>query len=241
VLLRHRIRGLKVEEATTLYEKLAGKVLFDSIHPSSLIFSSGFGKSNLLKRLYQRVSGSVGAGLALLLCGPVMLVTALLIKLDSPGPVLYKQTRVGKNGNNFEIIKFRSMRTDAETHSGPQWAMACDPRITRVGAVIRKLRIDELPQLVNILRGQMSFVGPRPERPYFVNILREEIPYYDLRHSVRPGITGWAQVSCDYGSSIEDSKEKLRFDLFYVKNVSITLDCVILFQTVKIILLGRGR
>jgi sugar transferase (PEP-CTERM system associated) len=240
VLLKHRSRGLQIQEAATLYEQLAGKIPVESIHPSILVFSGGFAKHSLLKRLYQRIFGVVGASLGLLLCGPLMLLAALLIKLESPGPVFYRQSRVGINGKTFDIIKFRSMHADAE-RSGPQWARESDPRITRIGAIMRKLRIDELPQFVNILRGQMSFVGPRPERPYFVDLLREQIPYFDLRHSVRPGVTGWAQVSCPYGASVEDAKEKLQYDLFYVKNRSVTLDCVILFQTIKTILMGRGR
>jgi sugar transferase (PEP-CTERM system associated) len=238
-LLKHRIRGLQIQEAATLYEQLSGKIPVESIHPVSLILSSGFAKRSLLKRLYERIFGIIGASLGLLLCGPLMLLTAALIKLDSPGPVFYRQLREGMNGKTFDIIKFRSMQTDAE-HSGPQWAKKSDPRVTRVGAIIRKLRIDELPQFVNILRGQMSFVGPRPERPYFVDLLREKIPYFDLRHSVRPGVTGWAQVSYPYGASIDDAKEKLQYDLSYVKNMSITLDCIILFRTVKTILMGGG-
>jgi lipopolysaccharide/colanic/teichoic acid biosynthesis glycosyltransferase len=170
-----------------------------------------------------------------------MIVTALLIRLESPGPVFYRQERVGKDGKTFEILKFRSMRTDAERNLTPRWACRNDPRITRIGSIIRKLRIDELPQFVNILNGEMSFVGPRPERPYFVQLLTKKIPYYDLRHSVRPGVTGWAQVSYPYGATIEDAKNKLEYDLFYVKNVSIAFDLAILFETVKTVVLGKGQ
>jgi sugar transferase (PEP-CTERM system associated) len=240
-LLRVRTQGVRIEEAATLYAKLTGRIPVESILPSMLIFADGFSRQSATRRILTRVCGMAGAVLGLLLCGPLMLLTALLIKLESPGPVLYRQERVGKDGRLFKILKFRSMRVDAEQHSGPQWARQNDPRITRVGAVIRKLRIDEMPQFVNIMHGDMSFVGPRPERPFFVQTLKQEIPFYDLRHSVRPGISGWAQVSYPYGATVEDAKQKLGFDLFYAKNTSIAFDLAILFQTVKIVLLGRGR
>jgi lipopolysaccharide/colanic/teichoic acid biosynthesis glycosyltransferase len=165
---------------------------------------------------------------------------ALVIKLDSKGPALYRQTRVGKDGTTFECLKFRSMRTDAESATGPVWAGENDPRITRVGRILRTLRLDELPQLINVLKGEMSLVGPRPERPHFVDKLKQQIPFYDLRHSIRPGITGWAQVSCHYGATIEESREKLEYDLFYIKNNSFSFDMLIMFWTVKIMLFGRG-
>jgi len=171
----------------------------------------------------------------------LMAITALLIRLESAGPVFYSQERVGKDGKSFNILKFRSMRTDAELNLKPQWASDNDPRITRVGSIIRKLRIDELPQFINILKGEMNFVGPRPERPFFVQLLIGKIPFYDLRHSVRPGVTGWAQVSYPYGATIEDAKNKLEYDLFYAKNVSIAFDLAILFETVKTVVLGKGR
>ncbi len=239
MLLKKRMQGLLIEEASTLYQKITGKIPVESIHPSSLIFSEGFLQSPF-RRAYARIFGFLGGVLALILCGPLMLLVAIAIKLDSKGPVLYRQIRTGKNGKPFEILKFRSMRIDAETLSGPVWAAEKDPRITRVGRIIRKVRFDELPQFLNVLYGQMGFVGPRPERPHFVEQLIEQIPFYDLRHSVRPGITGWAQVSLHYGATVEDSKEKLEYDLFYIKNVSPSLDFMILFQTVKIVLFGKG-
>jgi sugar transferase (PEP-CTERM system associated) len=238
-LLRLRMRGLLIEQASTLYEKLTGKIPVESIHPSALIFADGFRHSRRL-RFYERFFGLAAATFALLVAGPVMAIVALAIKLDSRGPVFYRQSRVGHNGEPFDILKFRSMRVDAESGSGPVWASDRDPRVTRVGRLLRLLRLDELPQLINVLYGEMSFIGPRPERPYFVDQLREQIPFYDLRHSVRPGITGWAQVRSRYGASVEDSKEKLEYDLFYIKNVSLSLDLLILFQTVKIVLFGRG-
>ena len=169
-----------------------------------------------------------------------MVLIAVAIKSTSPGPVLYKQERTGRNGEPFQVMKFRSMRTDAEKTSGPVWAQADDPRVTPIGKWLRKLRLDELPQFLNVIKGEMSFVGPRPERPHFVDDLKEQIPFYDLRHSVRPGITGWAQVCYSYGATIEDSKVKLEYDLFYIKNNSISFDCLILFQTIKIMLFGKG-
>ncbi|HUS18598.1 MAG TPA: sugar transferase [Terriglobales bacterium] len=239
MLLKKRMQGLLIEEASTLYQKITGKIPVESIHPSSLIFSEGFLQSPF-RRAYARIFGMLGGAGALILCGPLMLLVAIAIKLDSKGPVLYRQMRVGKNGKPFEILKFRSMRIDAETLSGPVWAAEEDPRITRVGRLIRKVRLDELPQFLNVLYGQMGFVGPRPERPHFVEQLAQQIPFYDLRHSVRPGITGWAQVSLHYGATVEDSKEKLEYDLFYIKNLSPSLDFMILFQTIKIVLFGKG-
>ena len=239
MLLKKRMQGLLIEEASTLYQKITGKIPVESIHPSSLIFSEGFLQSPF-RRAYARIFGFLGGVVALILSGPIMLLVAIAIKLESKGPVLYRQARVGKNGKPFEILKFRSMRIDAESLSGPVWASKKDPRITRVGNIIRKVRFDELPQFLNVLYGQMGFVGPRPERPHFVAQLAEQIPFYDLRHSVRPGITGWAQVSFDYGATVDDSKQKLEYDLFYIKNVSLTLDLLILFQTIKIVLFGKG-
>jgi lipopolysaccharide/colanic/teichoic acid biosynthesis glycosyltransferase len=174
-----------------------------------------------------------------LLSVPIAIVTAILIKLDSRGPVLYKQDRVGKNGRPFKLMKFRSMRTDAEK-DGPVWAKTDDDRMTRVGRVIRKIRVDEIPQFWNILRGDMNFVGPRPERPHFVAQLAQEIPYYEQRHLIAPGLTGWAQINYPYGASIEDAKQKLQYDLYYMKNQCLTLDAIVLFETVKTILFGKG-
>jgi sugar transferase (PEP-CTERM system associated) len=240
LLLRYRAEGVRIEEAATLFEKLTGRVPVESIFPSTLIFSNGFARKPPIRSAITRLFGILGATLGLIVCAPVMALTALLIRIESPGPIFYRQERVGKDGKSFEILKFRSMRSDAE-RTGAQWAVVNDPRITKVGAIIRKLRIDELPQFLNILKGEMSFVGPRPERPFFVQLLTEKIPYYDLRHSVRPGVTGWAQVSYPYGATIEDSKNKLEYDLFYVKNNSIAFDLAILFETVKTVVLGKGR
>ncbi len=238
-LLHHRMRGVVIEDASTLYQKITGKVPVESIHPSALIFTDGFQQS-AVRKVLGRIVGFTSALVSLLILGPFMLLLAIIIKLDSRGPALYKQARVGLNGKEFEVMKFRSMNMDAEQHSGPVWALEKDPRVTRVGRIIRKLRLDELPQLINVLQGDMAFVGPRPERRHFVEKLKEQVPFYDLRHSVRPGITGWAQVSAQYGATVEESQEKLEYDLFYIKNVSFSFDCLILFQTIKIVLFGRG-
>jgi sugar transferase (PEP-CTERM system associated) len=228
-----------IEECASFYERLTGRVSLDMMRPSWLIFSSRARQarlSSVLRTLFHRVSALVGAMLSL----PVALLTAVLIKLDSPGPMLYSQERVGKNGRPFRVYKFRSMRTDAEK-DGPVWASKeGDARVTRVGRVIRKIRVDEIPQFWNILRGDMNFVGPRPERPHFVKQLAEEIPYYEQRHLIPPGLTGWAQIKYPYGASIEDARQKLQYDLYYIKNQSLVLDAVILFETVKTILFGRG-
>jgi len=239
LLLKLRLSGLVVEDASSLYEKITGKIPVGSIHPSSLIFADGFRQSRAL-RVYGRVTGFIAALAGLLIAGPVMLLIAIAIKLDSRGPIFYRQSRIGLNGKQYDILKFRSMKADAESKSGPVWAQEADPRITRVGRILRKSRLDELPQFLNVLFGEMSFVGPRPERPYFVELLKAKIPFYDLRHAVRPGITGWAQVSRDYGATVEEAREKLEYDLFYLKNVSLSFDALVLFQTVKIVLFGRG-
>jgi len=239
LLLHYRLRGLVVEEAAALFQKITGRVPVESIHPSALIFTDGFRQSRI-RRISNRTLDLIGAVIGLVLCGPLMLLIALAIKGTSRGPALYKQERVGRNGERFQVMKFRSMRVDAEKSSGPVWAQADDPRVTTIGRWLRKLRLDELPQFLNVIKGEMSFVGPRPERPHFVEDLKEEIPFYDLRHSVRPGITGWAQVCYSYGATVEDSKVKLEYDLFYIKNNSISFDCLILFQTIKIMLFGKG-
>jgi sugar transferase (PEP-CTERM system associated) len=228
-----------IEECASFYERLTGRVSLDMMRPSWLIFS-GRGRqsrmSAVLRTAVHRAVAFVGGLLAL----PLALLTAILIKLDSRGPVLYSQERVGKNGRPFRVFKFRSMRTDAE-RDGPVWASkGGDERVTRVGRVIRKIRLDEIPQFWNILRGDMSFVGPRPERPHFVRQLAEEIPFYDQRHLIPPGLTGWAQIKYPYGASIEDARQKLQYDLYYIKNQSLLLDAVIMFETVKTILFGRG-
>jgi len=238
-LLDLKVRGVAVEEATSFYERITGKIALENLRPSWLVFSPGFRKSRLSLFLHSSL-GIVLSLLGLLLCFPIMIVIAALIRLDSRGPVLFRQARVGKDGKTFQLLKFRSMFVDAEEKTGPIWAKKNDDRATRVGRVIRKLRLDELPQFLNVLRGEMSFVGPRPERPEFVQELTRTIPYYNQRHTVRPGITGWAQVKYQYGASVGDAVEKLQYELFYIKNMSISLDIYIIFQTAKIVLLGKG-
>lgn len=238
-LVTLRVRGLRVEEASTALAALTGRISLRCIHPSWLVFSEGFHRSRLtqvLKRFVDLVFGTFGFIVSL----PLMAAVSVAVRLDSKGPILYRQTRVGRMNRTFEILKFRSMRVDAETNTGAQWATEDDPRITRVGRFIRKYRLDELPQFVNIIRGDMSFVGPRPERPCFVRALREQLPYYDERHSVRPGLTGWAQVQYRYGSTVEDAFSKLEYDLFYLKNMSIAFDLAIILQTIRVVLFGRG-
>ena len=230
--------GVSIEEGASFYERLTGRVSLDMIRPSWLIFS-GRGRQARIAGLFRDVMHRLVALIGGLLSIPVALLAMILIKLESPGPVLYKQERVGKNGKPFTIMKFRSMRVDAEK-AGPVWATSDDDRATRVGRIIRKIRVDEIPQFWNILRGEMSFVGPRPERPHFVSQLAEEIPYYEQRHLIAPGLTGWAQIKYPYGASIEDARQKLQYDLYYIKNQSLVLDAIILFETIKIILFGRG-
>jgi sugar transferase (PEP-CTERM system associated) len=241
LLLRARLSGVRVVEAANLFEGLSGRIPLRDLRPSWLIFSEGFHKPRVTASV-KRASEAAVAGVLLVLLAPLALLIALLVRLSSPGPVLYRQTRVGLNGTGFELLKWRTMRVDAESASGPVWATSeSDPRVTGFGRLMRKMRLDELPQLVNVVRGDMSFVGPRPERPHFVTKLREVIPYYDERHSVRPGITGWAQVKFPYGSTLEDAEEKLEYDLYYVKHMSLLLDAAILLETAKVMLLGRGR
>jgi sugar transferase (PEP-CTERM system associated) len=238
-LLNLRLGGVKVEDATDLIEQISGKIDVEAVHPSWLIFSQGFHFSPLFL-FTRRLVSILLACLCSLIVLPLLPLIALAIKLCSPGPVLYVQKRVGRNGSIFDCYKFRTMRLDAEATSGPTWATDEDPRITSIGRLLRKCRLDELPQLWNVLRGDMSFVGPRPERPEFVSWLSREIPYYPLRHITRPGITGWAQINYPYGASVEDSREKLKYDLYHIKNASIGFDLFIVFQTVKIVLFGRG-
>ncbi|MDQ5847079.1 MAG: TIGR03013 family PEP-CTERM/XrtA system glycosyltransferase [Acidobacteriota bacterium] len=239
-LLQLSLAGtVNIEEGASFYERVTGRVSLSMIRPSWLIFSSRGRQariSGMVRTIVHRLVAIIGGLISL----PIAAITALLIKLDSTGPVLYKQERVGKNGRGFTVMKFRSMRTDAEK-AGPVWASQDDDRTTRVGKIIRKLRIDEIPQFWNIIRGEMDFVGPRPERPHFVSQLAEEIPYYEQRHLIAPGLTGWAQIKYPYGASIEDARQKLQYDLFYIKNQSLMLDAIILFETIKIILFGRGR
>jgi len=238
-LLECRMKGVKVIELPTFFEREYRQVLLESLNPSWMVLGDGFRQgyfSNAAKRLFDLIV----SGALLLLTLPIMLVAALCIYLESGGPVLFRQVRVGQGGRNFTLIKFRSMRTDAESSGKPQWAKTNDDRTTRVGRFIRKVRIDELPQIFNVFRGEMSFVGPRPERQFFVDQLVTQIPFYALRHSAKPGITGWAQVRYSYGASIDDAIEKLQYDLYYVKNHSLFLDIMILLSTVEVVLWGKG-
>jgi len=229
---------VSIEEGATFYERVTGRVSLEMIRPSWLIFT-GRGRQAKLAAVTRNAVHRFVALIAVVFSLPIVLLTAILIKLDSRGPVFYRQERVGENGRSFVLAKFRSMRVDAET-DGPVWASKRDERTTRVGRIIRKIRVDEIPQFWNILRGEMSFVGPRPERPHFVAQLASQIPYYEQRHLIAPGLTGWAQIKYPYGASIEDSRQKLQYDLFYIKNHSLLLDAIIMFETIKIILFGRG-
>lgn len=232
-------RGITVTDLSTFFEREAGMVQLNVVDPSWLVLSGGFDYS-VLRRMSKRMFDLVAASLLLVVAWPAMLLTALAIWLESGGPVLYRQVRVGERGHHFEIVKFRSMRTDAERDGVARWATADDDRSTRVGRFIRKTRLDELPQLFSVLGGTMSFVGPRPERPQFVEMLSNEIRYYGVRHSVKPGLTGWAQLRYPYGASVRDADEKLKFDLFYVKNHGLVFDMLILLQTVEVVLFRRG-
>jgi sugar transferase (PEP-CTERM system associated) len=237
-LLQCKMQGISVENGVTFYEGLTGKILVEKVNPSWLIYSSGFKIGRwyvFAKRLIDVVVSSVG----LLISLPVIICSAVLIKLESTGPIFYQQERVGEKGKTFKVVKFRSMRSDAEK-DGPVWAMENDTRVTRYGSFMRKVRIDEIPQMWNVLKGEMSFVGPRPERPVFVEQLTRTIPYYALRHSIKPGITGWAQICYPYGASEEDALRKLEYDLYYIKNLSLQMDLWIIFQTVKTVLFQKG-
>ena len=231
--------GMAVTDLSTFFEREAGMVQLSVVDPSWLVFSGGFDYS-LPRRLSKRAFDLVAASVIMLLTWPLMLLTALAIKLESRGPILYRQVRVGERGSHFEIVKFRSMRVDAEADGVARWASQDDDRSTRVGRFIRKTRLDELPQLFSILRGEMSFVGPRPERPHFVEMLSDQLRYYGVRHAVKPGLTGWAQLRYPYGASVRDADEKLKFDLFYVKNHGLVFDLLILLQTVEVVMFGRG-
>jgi sugar transferase (PEP-CTERM system associated) len=238
-LLQLSLTGeVNIEEGASFYERITGRVSLNMLRPSWLIFT-GRGRQKKLAGLARSAVHWFVALVGAILSLPIVIVTALLIKLESRGPIFYKQERVGKNGRTFVLAKFRSMRVDAE-QDGPVWASKSDSRTTRVGRVIRKIRVDEIPQFWNILKGEMSFVGPRPERPHFVAQLAEEIPFYEQRHLIAPGLTGWAQIKYPYGASIEDARQKLQYDLFYIKNHSLLLDAYIMFDTIKIILFGRG-
>jgi sugar transferase (PEP-CTERM system associated) len=237
-LLHLKFAGVRVEDAHSFFERLTGRIILEHLSPSWLIFSEGFRKSPLLIWT-KRVLDVVVSSIALLICWPLFASVAFAIWLESGFPVLFRQERTGLRGRSFQMLKFRSMYINAE-EDGPRWAAQDDHRITSIGKWIRKFRFDELPQFVNVLRGEMSLVGPRPERPEFVSMLEEQIPYYGLRHSVRPGITGWAQIKYQYGGSVEETKTKLEYDLFYIKHLSNMLDLAVLFETAKVMLTGRG-
>ena len=238
-LIALRLMGIPIEDCHTFYERLMSKISITDLHPGWIARSQGFCRTPWLV-VTKRIIDLIVSALGLLLAAPVALITAIAIKLDSSGPILYRQERMGQHERPFTLYKFRSMSDGAETRTGPVWAGQKDPRITRVGRIIRKLRIDEIPQMFNVVKGEMSFVGPRPERPFFVFALNEKIPYYRLRFSVKPGLTGWAQVSCPYGDSEDDAIEKLQYDLYYVKNMCLMFDLQILFETIKVIVLSRG-
>lgn len=238
-MLQLRLNGLKIEEATSWLEKISGRIEVDNLYPSWLIFAEGFRFSSGFM-LLRRIIAILASGLLLLVTLPILPFIIIAIKLDSAGGVLYRQERVGLGGKVFHCYKFRTMRQDAEVDTGATWAADDDPRITRVGKFLRTARLDEIPQLWCVFKGDMGFVGPRPERPEFVQWLATEIPFYGVRNAVRPGITGWAQVRYKYGSTVEDAKQKLQYDLYYIKNMSLGLDVMIMFQTIKIVLLGRG-
>jgi len=238
-LLKLRMQGVQIDEGTSLLEKVTGQIELDELHPSWLIFGDGF-RFSQSQQVVQQIFSTLVSLILSVATLPLIPIIVILIKLSSPGPILYRQRRVGFRGRVFNCYKFRSMRADAEADSGPTWACDDDPRITRVGRFLRYTRLDEIPQLWNVVRGDMEFVGPRPERPEFVEWLSREILYYELRHTVPPGITGWAQVCYKYGNTLEDAKEKLRYDLYYIKNRSFGLDMMILFQTIRTVLLGRG-
>ncbi|MEQ1632899.1 MAG: TIGR03013 family XrtA/PEP-CTERM system glycosyltransferase [Planctomycetota bacterium] len=238
-LLECRMAGITVEERETMYERLTGKLAVESMRPSYLIFGSGFARDPLTLAL-KRVLDIVASFTGLLLSFPLAVFAAITIKLTSKGPIFFTQERVGQDGEVFRLMKFRTMRTDAEKESGPVWAKKNDTRVTFIGRFLRLTRIDEIPQFLNILTGKMSFVGPRPERPHFVEQLTKSLPFYPLRHTVKPGLTGWAQVCHSYGASVEDATEKLRYDLYYIKNVSLLFDLNIMLRTIGVILLGKG-
>jgi sugar transferase (PEP-CTERM system associated) len=238
-LLQCKVEGVVVTDLSSFFERETGHVQLDCLNPSWIVFSDGF-EHGSYKYVVKRIFDVVASFALLVLTLPIMVLTAILIYLESGLPIVYRQERVGEFGRTFKILKFRSMRQDAEQSGAPQWATKGDRRITRVGRLIRQLRIDELPQIFNVLKGDMSFVGPRPERPFFVKDLANQIPYYLSRHTVKPGITGWAQIRYSYGASVEDAMKKLQYDLYYAKNHSLFLDFVILLQTAQVVLFGKG-
>jgi len=239
-LLAFKTKGMLIESVEDFYERVTGKIPVENLRPSWLVFNSGFNISKDVF-LHKRILSILLSILLLILSSPILLLAMIAIKLDSKGPVFYKQKRVGQNGRVFKLVKFRSMRQDAEKMTGPVWSTpGNDSRVTRVGRFLRRTRVDELPQIYNIIRGDMDLVGPRPERPVFVEQLSKEIPYYPLRHVVRPGVSGWAQVNYGYASKLEHTVEKLQYDLFYIKNLSLMLDLVVIFETVKTVLVRKG-
>jgi sugar transferase (PEP-CTERM system associated) len=237
-LLECKLQGTSIDDGISFFEAISGKILVENVNPAWLIFSNGF-QTGRFSYFVKRVLDIILSIFLLILSLPLSLLTALLIKMESPGPVFYLQDRVGEREKTFKVIKFRSMRQDAEK-DGAVWAMKDDNRVTRIGDLIRKIRIDEIPQMWNVLRGEMSFVGPRPERPVFVEKLNKIIPYYSLRHSVKPGISGWAQICYPYGASEEDALRKLEYDLYYIKNQSIFIDMLVIFRTIKTVLFQKG-
>lgn len=238
-LLDCKLQGIRVLDLASHFEQTLGQIRLESLYAGWLIFGDGF-RQDTLRTVVKRIFDIVCASILILLALPIMAVAAIAIVAENGFPILYRQERVGLNGRLFNVIKFRSMRRDAEKDGKPIWATAQDDRVTKVGKIIRKLRIDELPQLFSVLKGDMSLVGPRPERPFFVDQLTKEIPFYAVRHSVKPGVTGWAQVRYHYGATVEDSAEKLQYDLYYVKNHSLFLDLLVLFDTVGVVLTGKG-
>jgi len=238
-LLNCRLRGIRVTDLSAFFERMTGQVPIDSLKASWLIYGEGF-RQGRSRHLVKRAFDIFAATALLIVALPVMIATAIAVLIESGRPIIFRQERLGLGGRPFTLLKFRSMGTDAELDGVPRWASMRDPRITKVGEFIRRTRIDELPQLINVLKGEMSFVGPRPERAYFVAQLSEKVPFYGARHTVKPGVTGWAQVHYSYGASVEESAQKLQFDLYYVKNHTLLLDLVILLRTMKVVLLREG-
>ncbi len=238
-VLNCKLRGIDIIDGHSFYEQLTGKLLIENMNPSHLIFSEGF-RITVFRRYIKRLFDVVLAACAIVFAIPLLIIIPVLIKLDSRGPVLFRQKRVGEGEKHFILYKFRSMIDGAENDSGPVWSQSGDARVTKLGMLLRKTRLDEIPQLFNVIFGDMSFMGPRPERPFFVESLKRQIPYYSERHCIKPGITGWAQVRYEYGDSMEDAIEKLRYDLYYIKYQSISLDLLIVLDTIKVILSGRG-
>lgn len=238
-LLNCKLQGIKVTDLSAFFEQYHSKVRIDLLRESWFIFGDGF-RQHKTRLLVKRTFDIIASSALLTLSLPVMVLAAIAIKLESEGPVIYRQQRVGLGGKLFDVLKFRSMRTDAEKDGKPQWAQAGDSRVTRVGRFLRLTRIDELPQLVTVLKGEMSLVGPRPERPYFVDQLVQQIPFYGARHSVKPGVTGWAQVRHHYGASVDDASDKLQYDLYYVKNHTLFFDVLVLFYSVRVVLFAQG-